>query len=167
LIGHGDLLFNTLPHFDVHVKVMNIEYPVVDIRNVIDNIGGGEAMKDKKNRIRKSDPAEFDADRVRLNEIVMKYAGPKIKRFYSLDHQAFLSGALNKKTKELIGLVASLVLRCDDCVKYHLRECRRNGVTGAELEEALSIGLVIGGSITIPHLRRAFDFWDQLQDTPD
>jgi len=125
------------------------------------------AVKEKKARPRKSGPEEFDSDRVRLNEIVMKYASPKIKRFYSLDHQTFLNGALNKKTKELIGLVASLVLRCDDCVKYHLRECRRNGVTGAELEEALSVGLIIGGSITIPHLRRAFDFWDQLQDAPD
>ena len=124
-------------------------------------------MNDKKSCPRTSDPGKFDADRARLNEIVMKFASPKIKRFYSLDHQAYLSGALNKKTKELLGLVASLVLRCDDCVKYHLQECHKNGVTSAELEEALNIGLVVGGSITIPHLRRAFDYWDILQSAPE
>ena len=124
-------------------------------------------MNEKKNRRRSYDPEKFEADRARLNEVVMKYASPKVKRYYSLDHQAYLSGALNKNTKELIGLVASLVLRCDDCVKYHLQECHKNGVTSAELEEALNIGLVVGGSITIPHLRRAFDFWDMLQSAPD
>lgn len=124
-------------------------------------------MSDKKKHPRMAETEKFEAERTRLNEVVMKYAGAGVKRFYGLDHQAFLSGALHKKTKELIGLVASLVLRCDDCVKYHLRECRRNGVTSAELEEALSIGLIVGGSITIPHLRRAYDFWNALQSAPD
>jgi len=109
-----------------------------------------------------ADPRAFQKERERLNEIVMKYAGPGIKRFYSLDHQAFLAGALPPKTKELVGLVASLVLRCDDCVNYHLEQCRDQGVTDAELTDALNIGLVIGGSITIPHLRRAFEFWNKI-----
>jgi AhpD family alkylhydroperoxidase len=124
-------------------------------------------MSKKKNHPPTPAPEKFETDRVRLNEIVMKYAGSRVKRFYSLDHQTFLSGALGQKTKHLIGLAASLVLRCDDCVKYHLQKCRKNGVSNAELEEALSIGLVVGGSITIPHLRRAFEFWDALQNAPD
>ncbi len=99
---------------------------------------------------------EFWAERERLNEIVMKYAGLGIKRFYSLDGQAYRAGALPARMKELLGLVASLVLRCDDCVRYHILRCYEEGVSDAELEEALTIALVVGGSITIPHLRRAF-----------
>lgn len=93
----------------------------------------------------------------------MKYAGLGIKRFYSLDSQTYREGALPAKTKELLGLVASLVLRCDDCIKYHVIQCEKEGVTSAELEEALTIGLIVGGSITIPHLRRALQAWDELQ----
>ena len=106
---------------------------------------------------------QFKAERERLNEIVMKYAGLGIKRFYSLDSQTYREGALPAKTKELLGLVASLVLRCDDCIKYHIIQCDQEGVTSEELEEALTIGLVVGGSITIPHLRRALQSWDELQ----
>lgn len=124
-------------------------------------------MKVKNGSDKASRPGSFRAERERLNEIVMKYASPKIKRFYALDHQAYLSGSLDQKTKELIGLVASLVLRCDDCVKYHLRVCRDKGVTTAELEEALNVGLIVGGSVTIPHLRRAFEFWDELSAARD
>lgn len=119
-------------------------------------------MKKGKTKAAPVDPQAFQKERERLNGIVMKYAGPGIKRFYSLDHQAFLAGALPPKTKELIGLVASLVLRCDDCVHYHLQQCRDLGVTDAEFSDALNIGLVIGGSITIPHLRRAFESWDSI-----
>ena len=119
-------------------------------------------MKKGMNKDKPLDPQAFQKERERLNEIVMRYAGPGIKRFYSLDHQAFLAGTLPPKTKELIGLIASLVLRCDDCVNYHLQQCRHHGVTNAELTDALNIGLVIGGSITIPHLRRAFEFWDSI-----
>jgi AhpD family alkylhydroperoxidase len=79
-----------------------------------------------------------------------------LKRFFALDHQAFEKGALEPKVNELLGLVASLVLRCDDCVTYHLERCREEGATREELLEVLNIGLVVGGSITIPHLRRAF-----------
>ena len=105
----------------------------------------------------------FQNERQRLNEIVMKYAETPIKRFFSLDSQVYRDGALSKKMKEMMGLVASLVLRCDDCVTYHLIQCHEQGVGDQELEEALGIGLVVGGSITIPHLRRAFQTWDELK----
>ncbi len=105
----------------------------------------------------------FKAERERLNEIVLSYAGIETKRFFSLDGQVYREGALPKKVKELLGLVASLVLRCDDCVLYHLIQCYGEGVTDAELEEALSIGLIVGGSITIPHLRRAYRAWDEMK----
>jgi AhpD family alkylhydroperoxidase len=106
---------------------------------------------------------EFQEERERLNEIVKRYAGLNMKRFYSLDSQVYREGALPARTKELLGLVASFVLRCDDCIKYHLVRCQEEGVTGKELEEALAVGLVVGGSITIPHLRRAFEAWADLQ----
>ena len=105
----------------------------------------------------------FKAERERLNEIVMKYSGLNIKRFYNLDSQVYREGVLPAGTKELMGLVASLVLRCDDCVKYHIIQCSEQGVTSEELQEALAVGVVVGGSITIPHLRRALQAWDELQ----
>jgi AhpD family alkylhydroperoxidase len=108
---------------------------------------------------------EFQEERERLNEIVMGYAGLNTKRFYSLDAQVYREGALPARTKELLGLVASFVLRCDDCIKYHLVRCREEGVSSEELEEALAVGLVVGGSITIPHLRRAFEVWSDLEAT--
>lgn len=106
---------------------------------------------------------KFKKEREELNELVMKYADLPIKRFFSLDAQVYDEGALSRKTKELLGLVASLVLRCDDCVVYHLNRCREEEVTDEELAEALSVGLIVGGSITIPHLRRAFRAWDELK----
>ena len=106
---------------------------------------------------------EFQEARERLNQIVMRYAGLNIKRFYGLDSQVYQEGALPSRTKELLGLVASLVLRCDDCVKYHLLRCLDEAVTSEELQEALAVGLVVGGSITIPHLRRAFEVWSELK----
>ncbi len=108
---------------------------------------------------------QFRAERERLNEIVMEYAGLNVKRFYNLDSQVYRDGALLARIKELMGLVASLVLRCDDCVKYHIIRCHEEGVTSEELEEALAIGLVVGGSITIPHLRHAFEAWDELSES--
>lgn len=107
---------------------------------------------------------KFREEREKLNQIVMKYSGTSIKKFYSLDSQVYREGALPVKTKELLGLVASLVLRCDDCIKYHLIQCHEEGVTSDELDEALAIGLVVGGSITIPHLRRALQAWDELKE---
>jgi AhpD family alkylhydroperoxidase len=105
----------------------------------------------------------FQKDRDRLNQIVMKYAGTNIKRFWSIDAQVYRQGALPVRTKELLGLVASLVLRCDDCVKYHIIRCHQEGLGDDELDEALAIALVVGGSITIPHLRRALEAWDELK----
>ncbi|MDZ7337480.1 MAG: carboxymuconolactone decarboxylase family protein [candidate division KSB1 bacterium] len=108
---------------------------------------------------------QFKRERDHLNRIVMKYAGLATKRFYSLDAQVYRPGVLPARTKELLGLVASLVLRCDDCVTYHLIRCHEEKVTSEEVEEALAIGLVVGGSITIPHLRRAFRTWDELHQS--
>ncbi len=105
----------------------------------------------------------FQKERQRLNKIVMKYGKTNIKRFYSIDSAVYKAGALPAKTKELLGLVASLVLRCDDCVKYHIIQCHKQGVSDKEFEEALSIALVVGGSIVIPHLRRAFEGWEEVR----
>lgn len=105
----------------------------------------------------------FSSTRKQLNDLVMAYAGTNIKRFYNLDEAVYQEGNLSSKHKELIGLVASLVLRCDDCVTYHLTRCHELEVSDAELEEALSIGLIVGGSIVIPHLRRAIKTWDDFK----
>lgn len=107
---------------------------------------------------------KFQQERQALNELVMKYAGLGTKRYYSLDSQAYREGVLPVKTKELLGLVASFVLRCDDCIMYHVIRCHEEGVSSEELEEALFIGLVVGGSITIPHQRRAMRAWDELKN---
>jgi AhpD family alkylhydroperoxidase len=106
--------------------------------------------------------SEFQKERAQLNQLVMDYADLGIKRFFSLDSQAYHEGTLSRQTKELLGLVASLVLRCDDCIKYHTIRCHEEGLSTAELVEALGIGLVVGGSITIPHMRRALRAWDEL-----
>lgn len=108
----------------------------------------------------RSDQQDFKQERDRLQRGLEEFSGIGIKRFLSLDTQAYQPGALDKKTKELLGLTASLVLRCDDCIKYHLLACRQAGVTDDELREALTIGLIVGGSIVIPHLRRAVAFWN-------
>jgi len=108
--------------------------------------------------------ARFEQDRAALNELVMSYANLGIKRFFNLDAQTYEAGALDARTKELLGLVASFVLRCDDCITYHLIRCHHEGITNEELTEALGVGLVVGGSITIPHLRRALDAWQELSE---
>jgi AhpD family alkylhydroperoxidase len=105
---------------------------------------------------------EFGAERKRLQELLEAFAGREMKRFLSLDRQVYREGALPARTKELLGLVASLVLRCDDCISYHVLQCRDAGVSTAELEEALAVALVVGGSICIPHLRRAVALWDEV-----
>ena len=106
--------------------------------------------------------AEFRAFRERMNTRILDENNLVVNRFFALDGRAYEAGALTVKTKELLGLVASLVLRCDDCVTYHLVRCAEEGVSRDELFETLSIGLVVGGSIVIPHLRRAVDRWDEL-----
>jgi len=110
--------------------------------------------------------AEFTAFRQRMNERILAEPNQVVRRFFALDSQAYQDGALDLKTKELLGLVASLVLRCDDCISYHVAQCRQAGVSRGEMFEAFSIGLVIGGSIVIPHLRRAVDFLEQLEAPP-
>ena len=106
---------------------------------------------------------EFRRFRERMNARILEAENLEIKRFFALDSRTYEAGALDAKTKELLGLVASLVLRCDDCVTYHLVRCKEEGATRDELFETLSIGLIVGGSIVIPHLRRAVDTLDQLE----
>ena len=107
----------------------------------------------------------FRREREALNEVVFKYAGIGMKRLFNLDTQAYVDGALPQKTKELLGLVSSLVLRCDDCVLYHLINCFEAGYSDEEIEEALQVGLVVGGSIVIPHLRRALSAWEEMRES--
>jgi len=106
---------------------------------------------------------EWQAERLVLNDKVMELAGLEIKRFFSLDGQTYREGALSAKTKELLGLVASLVLRCDDCILYHCIRCHEEGLSSEEFQEACSVGLIVGGSIVIPHLRRAAARWAELE----
>ncbi|MFX0114287.1 MAG: carboxymuconolactone decarboxylase family protein [Candidatus Hodarchaeota archaeon] len=110
---------------------------------------------------------QFKEDREHLNKIVMEYAGKTIQRFFNIDTRVYEEGVLSKRMKELLGLVASLVLRCDDCILYHVIQCHKEGLTDQELEEGLAIGLVVGGSIVIPHLRKAFKAWEDLKETKD
>ena len=105
----------------------------------------------------------FTEFRKRMNERILAEPNQVVRRFFALDTQTYQPGALDLKTKELLGLVASLVLRCDDCISYHVAQCREAGVNRDEMFEAFSVGLVVGGSIVIPHLRRAVDFLDQLE----
>ena len=107
---------------------------------------------------------EFNAYRERMNARLMQEDQKIIKRVFNLDTNAYMEGHLPVKTKELLGLGNSLVLRCDDCVKYHLQTCFELGISKEEVMEAMSISLLIGGTIVIPHLRRAVEFWDALSD---
>ena len=106
---------------------------------------------------------QFTEFRKRMNERILAEPNQVVRRFFALDTQTYQPGALDLKTKELLGLVASLVLRCDDCISYHVAQCRDAGVNREEMFEAYSVGLVVGGSIVIPHLRRAVDFLDRLE----
>ncbi|MBK8388690.1 MAG: carboxymuconolactone decarboxylase family protein [Saprospiraceae bacterium] len=105
---------------------------------------------------------EFNDYRTRMNEVILDQDNKVLKRFFSLDNQTYQDGALPEKTKELLGLVASMVLRCDDCIKYHLGTCYDLGVTTAEVYEVFSIANLVGGSICIPHTRRAAEYWEAL-----
>ena len=107
---------------------------------------------------------EFNGYRSKMNERVMETANTNIKRFFALDTTSYAEGALNVKTKEMLGLVASMVLRCDDCIKYHLETSFKEGVTKEEMMETMSIATLVGGTIVIPHLRRAYEFWEALEE---
>jgi AhpD family alkylhydroperoxidase len=106
---------------------------------------------------------EFREFRERMNDRILEADNLEIRRFFALDGRTYEPGALDTRTKELLGLVASMVLRCDDCVTYHLVRCAEEGVTDDELFETFAVGLVVGGSIVIPHLRRAVDRLDELR----
>jgi len=106
---------------------------------------------------------EFRHYRERMNARILSAGNLGIKRFFALDSRAYEKGALDVKTKELLGLVASTVLRCNECITYHIIRCVQEGVSDEELFEALNVALVVGGSITIPHIRRAVDMLDQCR----
>ena len=115
-------------------------------------------MSDADDRVK-----EFSEFRQRMNTRILAEPNQVVRRFFALDTQTYQAGALDVKTKELMGLTASMVLRCDDCISYHVAQCKEAGVNRDEMFEAFSIGLVVGGSIVIPHLRRAVDFLDKLE----
>ena len=110
---------------------------------------------------------EFRRFREQMNERILSADNLDIRRFFALDSRVYDEGALPTRTKELLGLVASLVLRCDDCVTYHISRCLEEGISESEMLEALSVGLVVGGSIVIPHLRRAVHTMDELRGSPN
>ena len=105
---------------------------------------------------------DFNNYRTRMNERIMETADTNIKRFMALDTTTYANGALNVKTKEMLGLIASMVLRCDDCIKYHLGKCYDEGVSNSEMNEIFMIANLVGGSIVIPHYRRALEYWEEL-----
>lgn len=106
---------------------------------------------------------EFNDYRTKMNEKILSEKNTVLKRIFNLDTNAFAPGALEVKTKELVGLSSSMVLRCDDCVRYHLGKCHEIGVTTSEVFEVFSIANLIGGTIVIPHLRKAVEYWEALQ----
>ncbi|WP_081211308.1 carboxymuconolactone decarboxylase family protein [Salegentibacter sediminis] len=110
---------------------------------------------------------EFNEYRAQMNDKILSENNKVLKRIFNLDTNAFTEGALDKKTKELLGLVASLVLRCDDCVKYHLESSYKANLSREEVMETLSIGTLVGGTIVIPHLRRAFEYWEELEEVKE
>jgi len=110
-----------------------------------------------------TDIEKFRSYRERMNKKILDSGNIDLQRFFALDSAVYRKGALDEKSKELMGLVASSVLRCNDCILYHLERCVKTGVTDAEMQEALSVALVVGGSVCIPHLRVAFDAWDRLR----
>jgi AhpD family alkylhydroperoxidase len=105
---------------------------------------------------------QFRKYRERMNDRILAAKNLSINRFFTLDTKAYERGALDAPTKELAGLAASLVLRCDDCIAYHVIRCKELGVTNAQLFEILNVGLIVGGSIVIPHLRRAVELLDEI-----
>ena len=115
----------------------------------------------------KSKVQKFNDYRSEMNDKILSNDNKVIKRIFNLDTNAFKKGHLPVKTKELMGLVASAVLRCDDCVAYHLETCYKEGVSKEEIIETLSIATLIGGTIVIPHLRKAYEFWEVLEETVD
>ncbi len=108
---------------------------------------------------------EFNAYRQKMNDVILSKDNLVLKRLFNLDTQTYSDGALNVKTKEMLGLVASMVLRCDDCIKYHLEKCHEQGCTTEEVYEVFSVANIVGGTIVIPHTRRGAEFWEELLKT--
>lgn len=108
---------------------------------------------------------EFNEYRGKMNEKILAADNIVLKRLFNLDTNTYAEGALSVKTKELLGLVASMVLRCDDCIKYHLGKCHDEKVTTAEIFEVFAVANIVGGTIVIPHLRRAVEYWEALQES--
>jgi AhpD family alkylhydroperoxidase len=107
---------------------------------------------------------DFNDYRSKMNERILSQDNLVLKRLFNLDTNTYAEGALNVKTKEMLGLVASMVLRCDDCIKYHLGKCKDEGVSTEEVFEVFAIANIVGGTIVIPHLRRAVEYWEALQN---
>jgi AhpD family alkylhydroperoxidase len=105
---------------------------------------------------------EFNEYRAKMNDKILSADNIVLKRLFNLDTNTYAEGALPVKTKEMLGLVASMVLRCDDCVKYHLEKCKDQGVDTAEVFEVFAVANIVGGTIVIPHTRRAVEFWEEL-----
>ena len=106
--------------------------------------------------------SEFNEYRSRMNEKILTQNNKVINRLYNLDTNTYAEGALPVKTKEMLGLVASMVLRCDDCIKYHLEKCKEQGLTTEEIYEVFAVANIVGGTIVIPHFRRAVEYWEEL-----
>jgi AhpD family alkylhydroperoxidase len=107
---------------------------------------------------------EFNDYRAKMNEVILGKKNLVINRLYNLDTNTYAEGALPVRTKEMLGLVASMVLRCDDCIKYHLGKCHEEGITTEEMYEIFSVANIVGGTIVIPHTRRAAEYWEALQE---
>ena len=107
---------------------------------------------------------EFNDFRTKMNDRILSIENRPIKRFFGVDTLTYEPGALDAKTKEMLGLVASMVLRCDDCISYHVQQCKKENVTDEEMYDIFSVALVVGGSIVIPHLRRAVAFLDECNE---
>ncbi len=105
---------------------------------------------------------EFDEYRAKMNEVILGKQNKVINRLFNLDTNTYAEGALSVKTKEMLGLVASMVLRCDDCIKYHLGKCHEQGITTDEMYEIFAVANIVGGTIVIPHTRRAAEYWEEL-----
>ncbi|OQX92927.1 MAG: carboxymuconolactone decarboxylase family protein [candidate division Zixibacteria bacterium 4484_95] len=106
---------------------------------------------------------EFNSYRDRMNKKILQTDNKAIKRFYAVDTLTYKDGVLPKKTKEMLGLATSMVLRCDDCIRYHIIKCHENGLTKDEFFDVFSVALIVGGSIMIPHMRRAVEFLEELE----
>lgn len=106
--------------------------------------------------------AEFNAYRSRMNDVILSKENLVLKRLFNLDTQTYSDGALPVKTKEMLGLVASMVLRCDDCIRYHLLKCHEQGCSTEEVYEIFAVANIVGGTIVIPHTRRAAEFWEEI-----